>query len=109
MMGLTPRQNELLNFLRAHFAAHGVMPARREIGAKMRLRSKSRVSHLLQSLVERGAIRVGLGQRGNLQLVSAQDNNLADCRCEGCLRALDRQQARTRQPFVQSVPALVRQ
>jgi SOS-response transcriptional repressor LexA len=55
---LTPRQAELLAFLRDYAVAHrGVMPSYSEICAALGLRSKGRVSVLLDRLVERGHLR----------------------------------------------------
>ncbi|WIM09281.1 hypothetical protein [Enhydrobacter sp.] len=55
---LTPRQAELLAFLRAYAAAHGgVMPSHDEITVALGLRSKARVSAVIDRLVERGFLR----------------------------------------------------
>jgi repressor LexA len=55
---LTPRQAELLAFLRDYAAAHGgVMPSHDEIARALGLRSKARVAAVIDRLVERGFLR----------------------------------------------------
>lgn len=104
MIGRTPRQQELLNFLFAHFAAHSVLPNRKKMGAAMRSKSRSHTFDLLQGLVERGALLPSPIGYGKFQLVQTQNNDLSDCHCEGCMRAISRQQARALQAVPQNLP-----
>lgn len=107
MIGRTPRQQELLNFLFAHFAAHSVMPSRAKMRAALRTRSRSHIFELLQGLAERGAIIPSPVGHGKFELVQTQNNDLSDCHCEGCMRAVSRQQARASQALVQHPPSQV--
>lgn len=54
--GLTPRMHETLRFVRGYMTEHGYSPNTDEIREGLRLRSKSGVVRLLDSLEERGAI-----------------------------------------------------
>lgn len=56
-LGLTPRQAEVLAFIRRYIAEHnGASPTRREICAGLGMKSSSDVHQLLQRLKERGHI-----------------------------------------------------
>lgn len=58
MISLTPRQQELLDFIRAYAAEHGgLAPSLRVMQEHMRLASKSSVHKLLDLLEQRGRIR----------------------------------------------------
>lgn len=57
MISLTPRQAETLTFLRAHLAKHGISPSFEEICVGVGIKSKGRISELLNGLEQRGAIR----------------------------------------------------
>lgn len=57
MIGLTPRQNDVLRFLRKHHGVHGVYPTFSEIKDALGFASNSRVHRLLSDLEERGVIR----------------------------------------------------
>lgn len=58
MMGLTPRQKDLFDFLRTYIAnQEGVAPTMEEIRVELKLASKSGVVRLLRGLEERGLIR----------------------------------------------------
>jgi SOS-response transcriptional repressor LexA len=56
-MSLTPAQMNCLEFLKERIGATGIAPSYDEIRGHLNLASKSRVTHLLDALVERGAIR----------------------------------------------------
>lgn len=57
MMGLTHKQRELLEFIKAYQAEKEFAPSFHEMSAAMGLRSKSGIHRLLSSLEERGYIR----------------------------------------------------
>lgn len=54
--GLTIRQGEVLNFIRAYHAERGFAPSFAEIAEGVGLGSKSGVSRIVDGLVERGYI-----------------------------------------------------
>ena len=56
MMGLTARQSELVEFVRAQVKHRGISPSYDEIREKMGLASKSGVCRLVDGLIERGAL-----------------------------------------------------
>ena len=75
---LTQRQTELLAFLRDYAAAHGgVMPCYREICVGLGLRSKGRLSVLLDRLVERGHLRRLPARARALELIEPAAGGLA--------------------------------
>lgn len=55
-MSLTPRQRDLLDFIRSYIAKHESAPSYDEMAAGIGLRSKSPISDIIDALVERGAI-----------------------------------------------------
>lgn len=55
--GLTRRQADLLDFIVAHTAKHGVSPSFDEMAAGVGAESKSTICRLVEALAERGAIR----------------------------------------------------
>lgn len=56
-VALTPRQLELLAFIRAHIAERGFCPSYDQMRDAVKLRSKSGIHRLVKGLEERGAIR----------------------------------------------------
>lgn len=75
---LTPRQAELLAFLRDYAATHrGVMPSYSEICAALGLGSKGRVSVLLDRLVERGHLRRLRARARALELIEPAAGGVA--------------------------------
>lgn len=82
------------------------MPSREKMRTALRSKSRSFTFDLLQGLAERGAIRPSLVGYGKFELVQAENNDLSDCHCEGCMRAVSRQQAGTLQALPQNLPAL---
>lgn len=57
MIGLTPRQRELLDYIRARLAKDGVAPSFEEMREHLGVSSKSGVFQLLRTLEEKGRIR----------------------------------------------------
>lgn len=55
-MNLTKRQKEILDFLRAYRAEHGISPTQREIRERFRLSSFGTVQKHLKRLEEKGAL-----------------------------------------------------
>jgi SOS-response transcriptional repressor LexA len=73
-MGLTARQSELLEFIRARVAAKGVAPSFQEIGTQLNINSKSVVFGLLEQLEIRGVIRRLKGRARAIELLVAGDD-----------------------------------
>jgi SOS-response transcriptional repressor LexA len=64
-VGLTPRQAELVQFVRRSITVRGLSPSYREIQAELGMKSVSMVASLVDSTVERGAlVRVEGRRRG---------------------------------------------
>jgi SOS-response transcriptional repressor LexA len=57
MIGLTPKQRQLYDFIAAEIANKGYAPSFDEMKAAMGLKSKSNIWEMLRILEERGAIR----------------------------------------------------
>jgi repressor LexA len=57
MQKLSPRQETVLTYIRAHIAAHGYPPTLREIGAHMGIRSTNAVNDHLLAIERKGHIR----------------------------------------------------
>ena len=75
---LTPRQAELLAFLRDYAATHrGVMPCYREICAALGLNSKGRVGTMLDRLVQRGHLRRLPARARALELIEPAASGVA--------------------------------
>ena len=55
--GLTPRQQRVLNVIRASLEARGYPPSMREIGEQVGLTSSSSVAHQLRTLEEKGFLK----------------------------------------------------
>jgi repressor LexA len=67
MQPLTPRQRQILDFIRQHAADRGVLPSYREIGDALQIRSTNGVAEHIHTLVGRGYLqRVGRTGRGAL-------------------------------------------
>lgn len=73
MMGLTPRQAELLAFVREQIAQHGVSPSYDEIKDKLGLRSRGNVVRIVDGLIERGALSRLPGKARSLVITSRSD------------------------------------
>lgn len=84
MMGLTARQRELLEFLRAHVKAHGVSPSFREIGARFGFRSNSAAQGRVRILESKGYIHIRPHRARGIELLQTEDHHLPDCVCDGC-------------------------
>lgn len=54
--GLTPRQRDVLDFIRSHQGEHGVTPTYDEIAAGIGLSSKSGIARMIDGLEERGFV-----------------------------------------------------
>jgi len=84
MMGLTPRRQECLDFIRAHIREKGIPPSYREIQDALGLRSKAGVNQLLKGLVARGRITLNPTRKRSIKVVEPEDNHGADCLCAAC-------------------------
>jgi len=60
--GLTRRQSQALRFIRAYILEQGCSPSFEEIRAALGVRSKGYISHLVDLLIERGAVTMKAGQ-----------------------------------------------
>jgi SOS-response transcriptional repressor LexA len=84
MMGLTPRQRQLLDFIRAEVKAKGIAPSIREMQAALDFKSGSGITRLLEGLEDRGAIRRKFHRARAIELVKTKDDHAADCACDRC-------------------------
>ncbi len=57
MKELTPRQNEILNYIKKYIATHGYPPTIREIGADLGVSSPATIHAHLENLEKKGFIR----------------------------------------------------
>ncbi|MCX6715321.1 MAG: transcriptional repressor LexA [Candidatus Uhrbacteria bacterium] len=70
MSNLTKKQNEVLAFIKKHLDDCGYAPSYREIGEHFRLSSSATVHGHIQSLVDKGMIRIGEeGEARSIELV----------------------------------------
>lgn len=67
---LTERQRRVLQAIRTHLAERGYAPSFREIGEAAGLKSPSSVKHQLQSLQEKGLIRITANRGRAIELVA---------------------------------------
>lgn len=68
---LSPRQQQVLDFLRRSIRERGYVPSIREIGEALSLQSTSTIHYHLTMLAERGLIRWDKGKNRAIQLVSS--------------------------------------
>lgn len=71
MNGLTRRQQEVLDFIRAYVAEHQYSPTFDEIADFVGLDSKSGVHRIVHGLVDRGAIRLLPRQARSIEIVQS--------------------------------------
>ena len=69
--GMTPKQVELLDFLRNYKTAKGYAPSYAEMQAHMHLKSKSGISRLVKGLAARGHIAYSPAMRRSVMLLGA--------------------------------------
>lgn len=69
---LTERQRKVLGAIRAHIEQHGFAPSFREIGQAAGLKSPSSVKHQLQTLEDKGLIRMNANKGRAIELVEQQ-------------------------------------
>lgn len=84
-LGLTPRQKQTLDFIRAEVAAKGVPPTYEEIREELELSSKSGVARLIGSLTARGFITSCKRAQRSIALVDQSTPDTArldDALCE---------------------------
>ena len=67
--GLTRRQRQVFDFIRAKIEAHNVPPSYDEIKQAVGLKSKSSVARIIDELEERGAIRRLPGRSRSIEIV----------------------------------------
>lgn len=71
MKPLTERQQQILDFIRAHVAAKGYPPTLREIGDEVGIRSTNGVSEQLEKLERAGRIEVRATKSRGIRLLDA--------------------------------------
>lgn len=72
-MGLTPRQIELLGYLRSYITEHGYAPTYREMNGNFGF-GLQRIHELILGLEERGSIRRLPNRRRAIEVVEAAPN-----------------------------------
>ncbi|ETR79316.1 hypothetical protein X566_01395 [Afipia sp. P52-10] len=75
--GLTPRQQECLDAIKAHIATHRCAPTRGELADALGLRSKGHVNLMLASLEARGWIKVQPNAARAIVVLSETDDDLS--------------------------------
>lgn len=68
MTPLTPRQNEVLTFIRAHLRRHGYPPTRADIARHLGFRSANAAESHLQALARKGVIEILPGAARGIRL-----------------------------------------
>ena len=86
-MSLTPREQVVLIFLRAHYAEHGRTPSYSEIIAGTGIKSRSNIAYIIDTLAARRYLRRAAGRACNIELLQTEDYHLANCDCAGCAEA----------------------
>ncbi len=78
MSSLTKKQAEVLAFIRQHIDEHGYAPSYREIGDHFGLSSPATVHTHVQTLVEKGEIKVGEdGEARSIEMIVSAQNEPA--------------------------------
>lgn len=72
MSNLTPRQNEIYEFIRASFVAEQRMPTFREIGARFFIKSPNGVFCHLKALAKKRLIAMPDGKNRAIQLLGVR-------------------------------------
>jgi SOS-response transcriptional repressor LexA len=67
----TPKQKEVLDFLRSYIREHGMSPTRKEIGVALKLTPPS-VNSLINGLVDRGQVKLGRWRPRSIEPVKAE-------------------------------------
>ena len=70
MENLTPRQQEILDFLREWIAEHGMPPTRLEMCASLGFRSPNAAEEHLRTLERKGAIEIAPGSSRGIRILS---------------------------------------
>ncbi len=70
MENLTPRQQEILDFLKSWIAEHGMPPTRLEICASLGFRSPNAAEEHLRTLERKGAIEIVPGSSRGIRILS---------------------------------------
>ena len=77
---LTERQRDVLAAIRSHVRERGFAPSFREIGEAVGLKSPSSVKHQLQSLEEKGFIRISANKGRAIELLDGDGGSHGDGR-----------------------------
>lgn len=73
---LTPRQQQILDFIRAHIAAQQVPPTQAEITAAMGFRSRTAAVDHLRALEKKGVLELVAGSSRGIRLLEPEDTGL---------------------------------
>ena len=76
-MSITPREADLLAFLKSHSGGTGLMPSFQEMQDALGLKSKSGVHRLIEGLEQRGRIR---RMKGHARAIEILDKEPVDLR-----------------------------
>ena len=69
MISLTPRQADALRFIAGFLRANGYSPTFEEVAAGLGLASKGAAFNLVESLSERGAVKIRRSKRNKITLL----------------------------------------
>lgn len=84
---MTPRQAEVLEFIRIYQDEHGYSPAYTEIMAAMGWKSKSRVHAVLTALSDMGAIRVHFARARSVEIIPKPHEGNMQAQVLGAIKA----------------------
>ena len=73
---ITPRQNEMLAFLKNYIAAHGISPTFTECQDAIGMKSKNQVSKTLQGLEQRSYIRRFPSLNRGIEIIAEGDSEM---------------------------------
>ena len=71
-LGMTKRQYEVLELLRAYIKDHGYSPSLEEIASGVGLKAKSGVVRILRGLEQRGRITMAAGQARSIAIMGEE-------------------------------------
>lgn len=84
MMGLTHRQRDALEFIRAKLETDGISPSYDEIADFLGLKSRHTILNIVDRLVAAGLLKKIFGRKRALELRETENYHRPDCNCDGC-------------------------
>jgi repressor LexA len=78
MENLTPRQQQILDFLKDWIAEHGMPPTRAEMCASLGFRSPNAAEEHLRALERKGAIEMLAGSSRGIRILNSEDDAAND-------------------------------